>query len=227
MNTTVEMQEKASGFILEDERADGIVMVNGKQYMEDAKGSLTPVELIKPADKLQDETVRKIIGFASDLSDRIARFRGHSFTDLGELEALLAQEYELTKGGAKGNKTFMSFDGLMKVQVQVSDFVEFGPELQIAKALIDECLNEWSSEARPEIRAIVTRAFNTDKEGQINKSELFMLMRLDIEDERWLKAVKAIRDAMRVVGSKQYVRFYQRKNQQGKWQAITIDLAKV
>lgn len=227
MNTTAEMQEKAGGFILEDKRADGIVMVNGKQYMEDAKGSLTPVELIKPADKLQDETVRKIIGFASDLSDRIARFRGHSFTDLGELEALLAQEYELTKGGAKGNKTFMSFDGLMKVQVQVSDFVEFGPELQIAKALIDECLNEWSSEARPEIRAIVTRAFNTDREGQINKSELFMLMRLDIEDERWLKAVKAIRDAMRVVGSKQYVRFYQRAKQTDKWQAITIDLAKV
>ena len=227
MNTTVEMQETASGFILEDKRADGIIMVNGKQYMEDAKGSLTPVELIKPADKLQDETVRKIIGFASDLSDRIARFRGHSFTDLGELEALLAQEYELTKGGAKGNKTFMSFDGLMKVQVQVSDFVEFGPELQIAKALIDECLNEWSSEARPEIRAIVTRAFNTDREGQINKSELFMLMRLDIEDERWLKAVKAIRDAMRVVCSKQYVRFYQRTKQTDKWQAITIDLAKV
>jgi len=31
---------------------------------------------------------------------------------------------------------------------------------------------------------------------------------------------------MRVVGSKEYVRFYERPTPNGKWQAITIDLAK-
>ena len=92
--------------------------------------------------------------------------------------------------------------------------------------MIDECLNEWAADSCPEIRAVVTRAFNTDKEGQINRSELFMLMRLDIEDQRWLNAVKAIREAMRIIGSRQYIRFYQRKTQQDRWEPITIDLAK-
>ena len=32
--------------------------------------------------------------------------------------------------------------------------VVFGPELQIAKGLVDECLNEWAEGARDEIRAI-------------------------------------------------------------------------
>lgn len=205
----------------------GIEHVNGKDYMPDAKGKLVPVELIKPADKLEDETVRKIHAYASDLSEQIARFKGHTFEDLGSFEALLEQEYETKKGGKKGNKTFMTFDGLKKVSVQVSDFIDFGPQLHIAKELIDECLNEWASDSRPEIRAIVTRAFNTDKEGQINRAEIFMLMRLDIDDPRWQRAVVAIRDAMRVVGSKTYIRFHERETLDDPWKAVTIDLAKV
>lgn len=212
--------------ILEERPEEGITQVNGKPYMADAKGALVPLELVKPADKLEDETVRKIMGYARDLSDQIARFRGHTMTDLGEFDALLDQEYGTRKGGKKGNRTYQTFDGLMKVSVAVADFVDFGPQLQVAKTLIDECLNEWSAESRPEIRAIVTRAFNTDKQGQINRSEIFMLLRLQIEDERWLRAMEAIRDAMRVTGSKEYVRFHERRRITDPWQAVTIDLAK-
>jgi len=213
--------------IILDERQDaGVVLVNGKGYMPDAKGNLVPVETIRPADKLEDETVRKVIGYARDLSAQIARFKIHTFDDLGAFEALLAQEYGASKGGAKGNKTFMSFDGLMKVTVQVQDYIDFGPQLQVAKGLIDECLNEWAADSRPEIRAIVTRAFNTDKAGKINRAEIFMLLRLDIDDARWSKAMEAIRDAMRVVGSKTYVRCYERATIDAPWQAVTIDLAK-
>jgi hypothetical protein len=202
------------------------VEVDGKQYMRDAKGALVPLAIVKAQDQLQDEVVRKIMGYAIALSDQVARFKEHTFEDIGGFEALLAQEYDATIGGAKGNKTLMSFDGLFKVTVQVADNIVFGPELQIAKALVDECLNEWSEGARDEIRAIVTRAFNTDKEGQINRSEIFMLLRLEIEDPRWLRAMKAIRDAMRVVGSKTYVRCYRRESFDGPWAAVSIDLAK-
>ena len=204
----------------------GVTIVNGKQYMADAKGSLVPVEAVKPADKLEDETVRKIMDFARELSAQIGRFRGHTFTDLGEFDALLEQDYGAKRGGRKGNRTYQTFDGCQKVQVQVSDFIDFGPQLQIAKGLIDECLNEWAADSRPEIRAVVTRAFNTDKEGHINRSEIFMLLRLDIEDERWVKAMEAIRAAMRVTGSKTYIRFYERPALDAEWKAVTIDIAR-
>ncbi|MEM1077431.1 MAG: DUF3164 family protein [Pseudomonadota bacterium] len=205
---------------------DGRTMVGEEEFIGDGRGGLIPVALVKPQHLLEDEVVRKIIHFADELSDQVARFKGHTFADLGGFEAILAQEHGATKGGAKGNKTFMSHDGLMKVQVQVADHVDFGPELQIAKALVDECLNEWAADSRPEIRAIVTSAFNTDRAGQINRSEIFMLLRLEIEDERWQRAMRAIRDAMRVVGSKTYVRCYRRDAHDAGWEAITIDLAK-
>ncbi|MCO5083050.1 MAG: DUF3164 family protein [Rhizobiaceae bacterium] len=212
--------------ILEDRPEAGVTLINGKPYMADAKGGFVPAELVKPAEKLEDETVRKIMAYARDLSAQVARFKGHTFDDLGAFEALLAQEYGAAKGGAKGNKTFMTFDGCQKIQVQVADAIDFGAQMQIAKGLIDECLTEWAADSRPEIRAIVTRAFNTDKEGQINRAAIFMLLRLDIEDERWQRAMSAIRDAMRVVGSKLYVRCYERDRPDGEWRAVTIDLAK-
>jgi len=205
---------------------DGRTMVEGKTYMPDAKGRLMPVEMIAPADLLEHETVLQIAGYGLALSEQVERFKAHTFEDLGAFEALLAQEYGAKKGGAKGNKTFMSYDGLWKVQVQVADHIDFGPQLQIAKELLDECLNEWAADARAEIRALVTRAFNTDKAGQINRSEIFMLLRLESEDPRWQEAMRAIRDAMRVVGSKTYVRLYRRETPEGAWQAVTIDLAK-
>ncbi len=212
--------------ILEDAE-DGVTIVNGKPYLTDAKGALVPEALVKPQHRLEDQTVRKVIAFAKDLNAQIGRFRGHTMTDLGEFDALLDEQYGgRPRAGVKGNRTYQTYDGLMKVQVQVADQIDFGPELQTAKTLIDECLTEWSDDARDEIRAVVTRAFNTDKEGQINRSEIFTLLRLNIEDARWRKAQEAIRDAMRIVGSREYVRFYERASPEAPWQAITIDLAK-
>ena len=205
---------------------DGRVTIGNRSYMADAKGSLVPVDLIKPQHLLEDEVVRKIAGYALALSEQVARFKAHTFDDIAGFEALLAQEYGAKLGGPKGNKTLMSFDGLFKVTVQVSDYTVFGPELQMGKALVDECLNEWSEGSRDEIRAIVTRAFNTDKEGQINRAEIFMLLRLEITDARWTRAMTAIRDAIRIVGSKTYVRCHRRESVDAAWQAVTIDLAK-
>lgn len=206
---------------------DGVITVNGQACRVDAQGHFVPVSMIKPQNALEDEVVRKIVGYARVLSAQISRFKGHTFEDLSGLDGLLAQEYQVTRGGKKGNRTYYSFDGLMKVQVAMADLIDFGPELQPAKALIDECLGEWVADGRDEIRALVTRAFNVDREGQINKAELFMLLRLNFTDERWLRAMDAIRDAIRVIGAKQYFRFYDRPDLNTAWTAISIDLAKV
>lgn len=213
--------------ILEENNKPGVTLINGREFMHNAKGGLDPIGNVKDQYKLEDQTVRKCIEFALNLNAQLSRFRGHTAADLSALDALLYDKYGVTIGGKKGNRTYQTYDGLMKIQVQVSDLITFGPELQIAKQLIDQCLTEWSADSRPEIQSIVTRAFNTEKEGQVNRADVFMLLKLEIEDPRWKTAMEAIKDAIRVTGSKEYVRFYQRKNVNTEWHAITIDLAKV
>ena len=202
------------------------VTVDGVERILNAKGGLDPVSIVPAMDLLIDETVRKIMGYAIALSEQLGRFKQHTFDDIGDLDALMVQHYGAATGGAKGNKTLTTYDGRFKVQVQVADRLTFGPELQIAKTLLDECLNEWAATARPELQAIVTRAFNTDQEGKINRSEIFTLLRLEISDDRWKRAMQAIRDAIRVEGTQTYVRAYRRDNADMPWQPVTIDLAR-
>lgn len=182
---------------MSDQANPAVVTFGDHKYMRDAKGSLIPLENIKPQDQLEDEIVRKVMGFARALSGQIGRFKGNTFADLNGFQSLLEQEYGGRAGGAKGNVTFQSFDGLMKVQVAIADQISFGPAIQEAKKLIDECLIEWGAESRAEIRALVNRVFSVEKEGQINRSELFGLLRLDIADDRWVRAMEAIGDSIR------------------------------
>lgn len=194
-------------------------------YMADAKGRLVPEHLVKPADKLQDQLVKKMMDFANALSAQIARFKGHCHDDVGAFLAILAEEYGAERGGQKGNMTFTTYDGLMKVQVAVADKTTFGPQLQTAKKLIDECITEWSEGVNANIRALVEHAFRVDKEGQVSRDALYALRRLDIDDERWQRAMQAITDAEIIEGSKTYIRFYRRSRAEDRFVQVTIDLA--
>lgn len=194
-------------------------------YMADPKGRLVPEALVKPTDKLQDQLVRKLMSYADELSAQIARFKAHTFDDVGAFLALLAEQYQDQRGGAKGNITLTSYDGLQKVQVAVADHMSFGPELQVAKSLIDACIAEWAADANVNIRALVEHAFRVDKEGQVSREAIFALRRVAIEDDRWQQAMAAIADSVRVEGTKTYVRFYRRQTAEARWEAVTIDLA--
>lgn len=203
------------------------VQVGDALYLRDAKGSLVPIAAVKPVDLLMDETVRGIIGRATAASELVRTFKRETFANITALQELIVQQYGATLGGKKGNITLTSFDGCLKVQLQVADLIEFGPELQAAKLLIDECLAEWSADSGAEMRALVNRVFQVDKQGQINRAELFMLMRVESADERWNRAISAIRESIRVIGSREYVRFYERPTPDAAWRAISIDLATV
>ena len=206
-------------------KSAAIIEFGGQEFMRDARGSLVPLNLVKTQYVIEDDLVRDLLKFAVALNAQIARFKGHTFEDVNAFQSLLEQEYGAKAGGKKGNVSFTTYDGLMQVKVQIADLIEFGPELQTAKVLIDECLVEWGAESHEVIRALVNRIFSVEKAGQINRADLFSLTRLEVKDERWLRAMEAVRAAIRITGQKAYVRFYQRESVEAGWQAVTIDLA--
>lgn len=203
----------------------GSEMVNGHICMRDAKGRLVPLELVRAQDLLQDEIVRRLTARARVLTRELADFRAECFEQVAIFNDLLADQYGAKRGGGKGNQTIATFDGLERVQVQVADLFTFGPELQAAKSLIDECLSEWTADSGPNLRAVVEYAFQIDKEGQINRGRLLGLRRMDVADERWIRGMKAIADSIRVTGSKAYVRFHERKTCTAGWTGISLDAA--
>ena len=195
-------------------------------YRSDAKGRLVPERLVRPADLIEDQTARRILAYGVDLADQIARFRAHSYADVGALLELLADQYGGgRRPGRRGNYSISSYDGRSRVVIQVADRQTFGPELQIARTLIDECIAEWSDGARDEIRALVQHAFQPDQEGRVNREAVFRLRRLSIDDDRWRQAQRAIDDSIRIAGTRVYLRLYVRAAPEAPWQGVPIDIA--
>lgn len=193
-------------------------------YLPDASGRLVPVETIKPIDLARDQLVNEIFAQALAMSRQMTAFKRRTFGDIEAFVELSAEQYDVKLGGGKGNVTLLSFDGRYKVQRAIAEHLCFDERLQAAKALIDECITAWSDGARVEIRVLVNSAFQVDKEGKINTGRVLGLRRLEITDERWLRAMKAISDAVQVVGSKSYVRVYER-DAAGEYQQIALDVA--
>ena len=204
---------------------DQTTVPNG--YMRNAQGHLVPLELVKPIDQERDRLVRELVALAKDLNARLVAGKSKMFGDVAAFVELSAEQYGVKRGGTKGNITLPTYDGAFKLQIATAENVTFDERLQAAKTLIDECINEWAKGSRPEIMVLVQQAFQTDKEGNLNVGRILGLRRLEIADPRWQEAMKAISESVQVIGTKQYVRLYERVGDSDRYVPIALDMVAV
>lgn len=177
-------------------------------YKMNAAGHLVPKDQIKTLDLIRDELVTELYVTAMELKKTCEVFRSVALKKIDSLVSLAAQEHGVKMGGAVGNLTLQSFDGSVRILRAVEKYLTFDEQLHVAKALIDECLREWTENARPELRALIDDAFRVDSKGKLSADRILGLRRLNIQDKRWLQAMEAISDSIRVDSSKVYLRFY-------------------
>jgi hypothetical protein len=192
--------------------------------MTDSQGRQVPAELVSEIDKLRDQTVRRIADEAMKMKDVLAVFKQKIRDDIYAFVDLSFQQYGKSYGGKKGNITLSTFDGKYRLVIAMDDQIVFDERLQVAREIIGGCLDKWSADARPEIRMLVSDAFQVDKTGKINTARVLGLRRLEIHDPEWREAMRAITESIQVSGSKQYLRFYER-NESGEYRQIPLDVA--
>lgn len=196
-------------------------------YMRDGSGRLVPTDLISDIDKMRDDLVQEIVLKAQDTSHILKQFKTQTMDDINAFVELSAEKYGAKLGGQKGNLTLMSFDGTYKIQRSISEKLVFDERLQIAKELVDVCILRWSESSRPEVKALIEHAFQTDKQGNINTARIFSLMKLEIKDPEWVLAMQAIKESIQVSGSKSYLRIYKRIDNTDNYQPISLNIAEI
>jgi len=169
-----------------------LVEVMQEDYMVDALGRRIPRRLVKDIDIARDALVRDIVERAQEQHDKLTAFKSRAMGDIEAFVELSAEQYGVSLGGQKGNVTLMSYDGRYKVIRQISEHIVFDERLQVAKALIDACIREWSAGSSDELRVLVEDAFQVNKEGKISTGRVLGLRRLNITGTRWLEAMRAI-----------------------------------
>lgn len=199
-------------------------MLEENKYLKDRKGRLVPIQQIDEHDIEMDAFVRKQVSKAKELQAVLRQFKQNAFDECYAFMGLLAEKYNRKIGGQKGNVTFSTFDGSMQIRIAVQDTLTFGPELQIAKQIIDECLNDWAKDANQNLKTLITDAFEVDKEGELNTGRILSLRRIKIQDKRWEQAMDAISESLRIAVSKTYINFKE-KDHIGKYNNISLDIA--
>ncbi len=196
-------------------------------YMKNASGHLVPTAQVREQDKLRDQVARDLTTRALHLSTALKAFKEAALADIADLVKISGERYGVELGGKKGNVTVSTYDGRFRIQRAHSDLICFTEELEAAKELINGCIERWSEGANPHIRVLVDRAFRTDTKGQIKTAAVLELLRLEIEDDEWQRAMEAIKDSIQSTGTAVYIRVYQRVGDTDRYDPIVLDLAGV
>jgi hypothetical protein len=204
-----------------------------KEMMINSQGHHVPIDLVKPEDIMKHEVAVRMVAKAKEVQALMAELKELTFSEVFAAKALIMEKYNAKVGGQKGNITIGSYDGKQAVKISVQEQIHFGPELEAAKSLIDECIEEWSEGGNQNIRALVEHAFQVNKEGSIDTGRVLGLRGVNMKsdtgevDPNWERAMEAIADAVKVKSTASYARFYEENPLSGKLETISLDFAKL
>lgn len=205
-------------------------MESAKEWI-DPQGRKVPDHLVTDADRMKDELAERLASGAEGVQAAMAAFKKAALDEMYAAKELLFEKYGAKVGGKKGGFGIRSYDGATEVRLDVADRISFGPELQAAKALIDECIESWAEGADPNIRVLIDDAFQVNKAGRIDTKRVLGLRKLPIKgpdgnpDDRWQRAMDAITDALIVDQTATYVRFYRRNDQTNGMELVNLDFS--
>jgi hypothetical protein len=194
----------------------------------DEAGNSIPATHIKSIEKVNEKITASIACQAIKVSQQLAKFKENCEKLVEQAFTAFKKHYQGSKQDFKGNITIFNFDRTIKVEVRVSDAIQFDDlTIMEAKAQLEAFLNDGISAKDAVIKQMVLEAFSTAR-GKLDVKKILALKRYAdrIKDERYEKAMSLIDQAIRRPDSATYYRVWV-KAPQGHYEAIPLALADV
>jgi hypothetical protein len=197
-----------------------------------ASGEVVPVKYITKSDKLKETLGSQLHKKALTVEKALAELHKLMADACDQVSLMVRQEYELKNGkskpSTKGNLVWYNFDGSLKVEAKINDFVKWDDALMTeAKQLINEYLDSQLGEDHVLIKDLANEAFANSK-GQIDSRKVFALLKYEgkIKSKRYTKACELMRQAQRVDRSKLYMMMSERLDD-GSYRAINLNFSSI
>lgn len=189
----------------------------------DHRGNKVPREYV-PADERNTEIqIGKIFNKAEKLSKALADFKDEAFEIADALYAEMLKSANIEPTDRKGNYSLTSFDKSVKVEVNVSDRIEFDSNITLAQEKLNEFIRMKTDGADQELSMLVNQAFTT-KKGRLDKARIFGLMQLNIKGQMWADAMELIRKSITTNSSVRYMEIAS-KDDEGKYIPVKLNFA--
>jgi len=197
----------------------------------DEKGNQVPAQYVPTYDKKKTYAARKLSKEARQLQERIMKFKNRFQQVVDELYSEFIERFDIDQTTRKGNFTFTSFDGNIKVEVDVNELIRFEDDkVQAAHAKLQDFKNRLTINDEQEfIIQIINRAFETSN-GQLDARKVLDLTKYrktikGKENSRlYNEAMDLLEQSITRPDSKRYMRIYE-KDKDGKYQPIVLNFS--
>ena len=194
---------------------------------KDETGTEVPVGYISPGKRLQERSAASLLKEAKQVNDRLIAFKKRMIKLCAEVYSKAMQEYKAKTDG-KGNFTWFNFDRSIKIEVSVSDRIEFDDlAIKAAKEKLDAFLSENLDSKTEFVKDLVIDAFSTTH-GKIDSKRVFSLMkyRTKIHHPLFQDALNILSDGIRHPESRTYFRIWER-SADGKYELIELNFSAI
>lgn len=195
-----------------------------KKEWRNHKGELVPAPYVPKLDKEKERTALKVYSKASDLSVRLAEFKADALEACDKIYDKMLRDNNVSTG-KKGNYTVTSFDKVYKIEVNVSERIEFDDQIQVAQAKINEYLEEKTEGIDNDLIQIINQAFKTTK-GQMDTKSVLGLFQLKITHKKWREAMELIKQSISRNTSKRYMRIW-KKDDNGEYRSVELNFSSI
>jgi hypothetical protein len=192
-------------------------------------GSYVSLSSLEPRDQLAHELVMRLFSQAETESDRLRSLKQASLIEMRAFRDMMFGDYGLTVTGSRGGFSIKSVDGTKKVEMAVNQSISFGPELSVARELLNQFLTHELEGSSEVIEEIVTSAFRVNDEGKVNVSSVLALRKHRRKFSHyplWAEAMDVIEKAI-LRDPSTYIRFYRVDPETKAETMVPLDIAKV
>lgn len=173
-------------------------------------GSYVSLSDIEPPKAVAHELVTTLFPQAMQARDELVRLKRLALSEMRAYREMMLADHGVTVGGKEGNMTLRSLCGRFMMRMAVQKQVTFGPELEAAKALIDEFLEqELAKGGSDAIHQIIEKVFKVNSKGRLDTSGILGLREHRFDDPLWNRAMDAIEDAICRDEAATYIYFYE------------------
>lgn len=205
-----------------------ITQTSKDQFWFDESGTKIPFNRLTSVEKLHERLSSKLLKNAQTINKQLAEFKKTINEASKEAYEAFMQSKEANKE-SKGNFTWYNFNRTIKIEVAISERIEFDDlTIKAAKEKLDAFLDANIKSDNQFIKDMVLDAFETKRNKQLDVKKVLGLTsyKSRINDPLFSAAVDLISEAIRRPNSKAYFRIWL-KDQEGKYSNIELNLSSI
>lgn len=195
------------------------------QYWTDESGMKVQQSRLTKLEKKKEQTAHKILKASKSLQEKLVKHK-ETIIELCDDVYKLAEVELSMRPNSKGNFTYFSFDHTVKIEVSVSERIEFDDlHIQAAKEKLDEFIEKKVDSKDEFFIGVVKDAFSTSR-GKLDSKKVMSMFKHSHRTKEPLfhEALALVKKSIRRPESKRYFRVWE-KDAEGKYQNIDLNFS--